>query len=102
MYIPNPYEHLTCEVRIKDGEKVIAQGSATDGYIHDLEVHPDYRRQGYATRLISILRREFDPEWLWVAADNMEAVALYNNYGFKIAEISDGYYKMKKDKQNDM
>ena len=95
MYTTNPYEHLTCEIKIKDGKKVIAQCSATDHYFHDLEVHPDYRRLKYATRLLDILKREFDADRLWVKADNVEAVALYNNLGFKIVEIDDGYYKMK-------
>ena len=102
MYMPNPYEHLTCEVRIKDGTKVIAQCSATDHCIHDLDVHPDYRRRKYATRILNILRREFDADWLWVRSDNEEAVALYNNLGFKIVEIDDGYYKMKRETQSDL
>lgn len=94
MYINNPYEYLTCEVRLKDGRTVIAQGSVTNHCIHDLEVHPDYRRKKYATRIIELLKSEFDAEWLWVKSDNEEAVALYNNIGFKIVEIDDGYYKM--------
>lgn len=95
MYITDPYEHLTCEVIIKDGNDIVARGSATDRCIHDLEVHPDYRRKRYATRIIDMLKREFDADRLWVKADNVEAVALYNNLGFKIIEIDDGYYKMK-------
>lgn len=95
MYAVDPYEHMTIEIKIKDGEQVVAKCSATDNCIHDLQVHTDYQRRGYAKRLISVLEREFDANWLWVKADNMEAVSLYNNLGFKIIEIDDGYYKMK-------
>jgi ribosomal protein S18 acetylase RimI-like enzyme len=37
---------------------------------------------------------EFDADWLWVEADNKEAVALYTGLGFKIAEKDGNYYKM--------
>lgn len=91
----NPYEHMTVEIAIYDGDEIVAKCSATDHCIHDLQVHTDYQRRGYAKKMIGALERNFDANWLWVKADNMEAVSLYNNLGFKIIEIDDGYYKMK-------
>lgn len=95
MYNSSPYEHMTVEISIKDNNRTFARCSVTDHCIHDLDVHPDYRRRGYAKRLIDVLERNYDADRLWVKADNVEAVALYNNLGFKIVEIDDGYYKMK-------
>lgn len=94
MYGREPYEHMTVEIQIKDNDRTVARCSVTDHCIHDLDVHPDYRRCGYAKRLIDVLERNYDADWLWVKADNMEAVALYNNIGFKIVDIEEGYYKM--------
>ena len=95
MYNSNTYEHMTVEIRIKDNDRTIARCSVTDHCIHDLDVHKDYRRRGYAKRMIGVLERNYDADWLWVKADNLEAVSLYNNLGFRIAEIEDGCYKMK-------
>lgn len=90
----NSFENLTCEITIRDGDTVIAHGAATNHCIHDLDVHPNYRRCGYATSIIGTLMCEFDADWLWVEADNKEAVALYTGLGFKIAEKDGNYYKM--------
>lgn len=95
MIMNYPGKQMTVELKIKDGEEVIAECSVTNHCIHDLEVSKKYRRKGYATRLIDVLKREFDAEWLWVKTDNHEAVALYNNIGFRIVEVYDGCYKMK-------
>lgn len=85
---------LTYEIRIKDGDYVLAKGCATAGCIHDLYVHDQHRRKGYATAIANILIKECNANWLWCRANNEEAVALYNNLGFKITKIDDGYYKM--------
>lgn len=85
---------LTCEVRIKDGDYVLAKGCATAGCIHDLYVHDQHRRKGYATQIVKILMNECNANWLWCRSNNEEAIALYNNLGFKIDKIDDGYYKM--------
>ena len=89
------YKDMTVEVTIKNDDAVVAQCSVTNHCIHDLEVLPEYRRLGYAKRMIRVLQRFYEADWLWVKADNVEAVALYNNLGFQIVEIDDGYYKMK-------
>lgn len=94
----NILDHFTCEIRIKDKDKVIAQASATNNYLHDLDVDEEYRRMGLAKTMISFLEREVNAKWLWVKSDNEPAVALYNNLGYKIIEIVDGYYKMQNDK----
>ena len=101
MYNSSPYEHMTVEIQIKDGDRMVARCSVTDHCIHDLDVHPDYRRRGYAKRLIYVLERNYDADRLWVKADNVEAVALYNNLGFQIVEIDDGYYKMKLERSDE-
>ena len=45
---------LTYEVRIRDGDYVLAKGCATSGCIHDLYVHEKYRRKGYATQMLRL------------------------------------------------
>ena len=85
---------LTYEVRIRDGDYVIAKGCATSGCIHDLYVNEKYRRKGYATQIVKLLMDKYNANWLWCKDDNKEAIALYKKLGFRISKIDDGYYKM--------
>jgi ribosomal protein S18 acetylase RimI-like enzyme len=85
---------LTSEIRIlKDNHTEIAHGRMTDGCIHDVDVHPEYRRCGHGTEIVSRLI-DMGGRYLWVASDNQPAVELYLSLGFHIEQESNGYYKM--------
>lgn len=80
---------------------------ARDGsslYVHELDTHPDYRRQGVATKLMKELfaearRRNLSEVWLGTETDNDAANALYTSldpieteqtvtYTYKITPLS--------------
>ncbi|MGM8885147.1 ribosomal protein S18-alanine N-acetyltransferase [Psychrobacter sp. 1U2] len=61
--------------------------------------HPDYQRQGIASKLISKLNqqlKELNAESLIleVRADNAPAIALYEQQGFETIHQRKGYYKI--------
>lgn len=61
--------------------------------------HPDYQRQGVASKLFaslnSILKNEkIESLLLEVRADNAPAIALYEQQGFEVIHRRKGYYKM--------
>ena len=64
--------------------------------LFDLVTHPDYRRQGYARRLVSSLmawghQRGARHAYLQVVAENQPAVALYRQLGF--SELYQYWYR---------
>lgn len=83
-------------------EKII--GMAVVWYIVDevhiatLAVHPDYRQQGVAQKLLEIILQEamrhgFLTVTLEVRAGNLSAQALYRKFGFQIVGTRPRYYK---------
>ncbi|WLP94996.1 ribosomal protein S18-alanine N-acetyltransferase [Psychrobacter sp. M13] len=59
--------------------------------------HPDYQRQGIASRLFKVLNKELQDNkveslLLEVRADNIPAIALYERQGFKVIHQRKGYY----------
>ena len=65
-----------------------------EGYITNVAVHPDHRRKGIATRLISALMENgLNLIALEVRESNLGARLLYGELGFKIAGRRKGFYE---------
>ena len=63
-------------------------------YVYDIAVHPDYRRNGCATALMTTFHNHFsafDETWLQVRSDN-PAELLYADMGYRIANLRWNYY----------
>lgn len=89
-------ERLTTEVAmLKNNRDVVGRGRVTGGYIHDLEVIPEYRRRGIATWIVTNLVT-LGGAFLWVAKDNEPAIALYRKLGFRVDTEEEGYYRMRR------
>lgn len=94
-------EPITTEVsKLAGNKKVVASGRTTNGFIHDVEVDPGYRRRGLATEIIHELMM-LGGEKLWVRIGNYAAISLYNKAGFKIAKEDGGFYLMSLMKDGD-
>ncbi|HUV26971.1 MAG TPA: ribosomal protein S18-alanine N-acetyltransferase [Anaerolineales bacterium] len=68
-----------------------------EAHIATLAVHPDYRGQGIASRLIKLVLIEAHEKgassaMLEVRASNHAAQSLYKNFGFKIVQRRPRYY----------
>ena len=86
---------ITTEIsKIIDNNDVAAYGRLTEDCIHDLEVDPDYRRQGFATDILRELI-QLGGKRLWVKTDNNAAISLYKKIGFVIFKEDGGYYEMR-------
>ena len=55
----------------------------TNGNEIGCDIHPNYRRNGYAREAYNIILKEMDTASLWVFEDNF-AKKLYSELGFKI------------------
>lgn len=67
------------------------------GFIYNLEVSPEYRRQGYGMILTDDAVRRFGGEDLTVDADNKPAIKMYLKYGFEIYKKGQWHYDPPKD-----
>ena len=86
---------ITTEIsKIIDNNDVAAYGRLTEDCIHDLEVDPGYRRQGFATEILRELI-QLGGKRLWVKTDNNAAISLYKKIGFVIFKEDGGYYEMR-------
>ena len=68
-----------------------------EGYITNIAVHPDYRRQGLATALVRALDRYADENdlnrlTLEVRASNSAAIDIYRRAGFDQEGVRTGFY----------
>ncbi len=68
-----------------------------DGYLHNIAVKPDYRRQGVGEALIShasafIKLCGANKMFLEVRVSNNNAINLYKKYGFEIISVRRGFY----------
>lgn len=84
-----------------DNDKLIGyigmQSVLDEGYINNVAVHPDYRRQGVASALLSNLielARQSQLAFLTleVRKSNSSAIALYTGFGFTPVGIRKNYY----------
>lgn len=68
-----------------------------EGHIGTIAVHPDFRRRGIASMLLthtleSIQREGADSVYLEVRRNNIAAQVLYKKFGFHLADIRAKYY----------
>ena len=68
-----------------------------EGYITNVAVHPDYRRQGIAGELLNVFRRFAEGNklaflTLEVRESNAPARVLYAKYGYKEVGVRKNYY----------
>lgn len=79
-----------------------AQTVLDEGYINNVAVHPAYRRQGIASRLLEELRRRgtdlgLSFLTLEVRASNLAAQALYARHGYREVGCRRNYYEHPKE-----
>lgn len=96
-------ERMTTEVAVlKNNRDVVGRGRVTGGYIHDLEVMPEYRRRGIATGIVTNLVTlggtyrfgeypGFTPEYVHHLKD---MIHILDNP--KMNQIGDEYYALSK------
>ena len=69
-----------------------------NGFIFNLEVKPQYRRQGYGMILLDDAVNKYGGIDLLVDEDNIPAIRLYKKYGFETIKTVDGQLWMKLNK----
>lgn len=86
----------------QDGEQVVgyvgSQSSVDESDIMNIAVHPDWRRQGIAEKLIDHLVQELKKRgshalMLEVRVSNDPAIALYKKIGFQQVGLRKNYYR---------
>ena len=96
----NPLSHY---VAIIEGGALIGyagmQAVLDEGYIANIAVHPDFRRQGAARAVMDELfrfarARELSFLTLEVRESNLPAIALYESFGFEKVGRRRRYYKL--------
>ena len=70
------------------------------GFIFNLEVKPQYRRQGYGLMLLDDAVKKYGGIDLLVDEDNLPAIALYEKYGFETIKTVNGQLWMKLNDQD--
>lgn len=88
------------------GEKIgaiVAFPTMKSGWcIHKIFVHPEYRQHGIGKGLMLKVLREVDRKeykiFLTVAPENIYAIKLYENLGFKKKQLHQGYYRSNEDR----
>lgn len=60
--------------------------------INQITVFENYRRKGYASKMMEYLIRKNKPITLEVKCSNNPAINLYKKYGFQQVSIRKGYY----------
>lgn len=61
--------------------------------INQITVFDNYRRHGYASKLMRYLLKKNKNISLEVKCDNIPAIKLYEKFGFKKVAVRKGYYK---------
>ena len=88
-------------VALDDSDKVVGYAGVQvildEGYITNVAVRPDYRRQGIAGELLGVFRRFAEGNklaflTLEVRESNAPARALYAKYGYKEVGVRKNYY----------
>lgn len=93
---------LSCWLVALDGDQVVGYvGSQTvlgETDMMNIAIHPDYRKQGIATALISalikaLIERNSHSLMLEVRSSNEPAKSLYLKMGFEVVGIRKNYYR---------
>ncbi|MEP4198937.1 MAG: GNAT family N-acetyltransferase [Aliishimia sp.] len=96
-----PWSHDSCATLLDqpmtalytvDQGFLIASLFPPEGEILTICVHPDKRRQGKAGLLIHLLFQDVDIVHLEVAADNADALSMYEAMGFAQSGLRPAYY----------
>ena len=71
---------------------------APEGEIYRIATHPDARKRGYGSRLLSYALktergRGLETTFLEVRRNNLTALSLYYSFGFEKIGVRNGYYK---------
>lgn len=80
----------------KNNENILGYLYYSDIYdrieINELLVFNSYRRKGYASKMLECLINKNKDISLEVKCDNINAINLYEKYGFKKVAVRHGYY----------
>lgn len=85
------------------GEKIVGYICANylldEGHVLNVTVHPDFRKQGIASKLVSYMVRQLGQEgcrtiYLEVRASNEAALMMYQKAGFRIISARKAYYTL--------
>lgn len=98
--LATPDNHLF-EILVRDGGPVAGfiwlaierRDEGTSGFVYDLEIRPEYRRQGHASRALTALEGVARAHGatslgLHVFAFNAGARALYERLGYRVASLN--------------
>jgi ribosomal-protein-alanine N-acetyltransferase len=74
---------------------ILLRQNYDDAHLLKLLVHPEYRRQGLAHKLLGAAIAQMDTKsiYLEVAVDNRAAIAFYESYDFKKLVKKAGFYQ---------
>jgi ribosomal protein S18 acetylase RimI-like enzyme len=99
-------EYATTLVARTNREKLLPESGSVAGavvqfptttneiFLHKIMVHPELRGQGIGTALMrSAIAHADRPLLLTVDPNNVAAVTLYQNFGFKVRQRIEGYYR---------
>jgi ribosomal-protein-alanine N-acetyltransferase len=89
---------LVVEAKAKALGFVVCQSVVDEGSIHNIVVHPGFRRQGLAKCLLDAAMNEFSRAgvmnvFLEVRVSNLAALGLYRSAGFEDNGIRENYYR---------
>lgn len=71
---------------------IIQSISIDEAEIISIGVHPDFRRSGFALKLLTFILKDFYKVFLEVNETNYSAINLYEKIGFKPISIRKGYF----------
>ncbi|MDH6366012.1 MULTISPECIES: GNAT family N-acetyltransferase [unclassified Breznakia] len=100
------YEKALCVYTIRDDKKLIAAIRVVgDGisiiYIQDLLVHPDYQRQGLATKLLKLVQQDYEDCYQKVLISENDEMHrnFYKKLGFHFLDEAScmGYIQLNQD-----
>ena len=103
----NSFSHLYCIKVLEAGEEKLVAYLCLwivkdEGHVTNIAVHPTYRRQGLALRLLDfaeeMARKKGATDLrLEVRRSNQAAIEMYKKKGFQIAGVRRGYYYEEKE-----
>ncbi len=97
--LKNPYSH-TYLLKIHDGQVIgyiIFWMIMDEGHILSMAIHPEHRNKGFGSLLLKfsldyLIKNSGKVMTLEVRKSNVQAIALYKKFGFRIVGIRKNYY----------